>query len=337
MTRVVRLDVWTDPCFDEILAQDGAVSLDVLQRSGDQQHNLELLSKADIYHISAARDEVPPDLQVTIDLIHRCPRLKFVSTSGGVYDTVSLDACSAAGILVVNQAGGNAQSVAEHTFALMLALARRFPESSHALRHSSGFTREDLMGNELSGKTLGLVGLGHIGSRVARLGGAFGMAVLACDPYLEDQEIFARGAQPVAFDTLLASSDIVSLHCPRTHETLGLFNAARFQQMKRGALLVTTARGDIHIESDLYDALVAGHIRGAGLDVWSVEPPPPDHPLLTLQNVVPTYHTAGVTHECRRNVAALAAQQILQICQRKVPTRMVNPETYPRFSVSFAA
>src|SRR3546814_13024480 len=101
--------------------------------------------------------------------------------------------------------------------------------------------------------------------------------------------------------------------------------------MKRGALFVTTARGGIHNESALYDALLTGHIRGAGLDVWSVEPPPPDHPLLALLILVPTYHTAGVTHGCRRNVAALAGHQSLQICQGKEPARMVNPITYPRF------
>src|SRR3546814_16031902 len=113
---------------------------------------------------------------------------------------------------------------------------------------------------------------------------------------------------------------------------MNLFNAARFAKMKRGALFVTTARGGIHNESALYDALLTGHIRGAGLDVWSVEPPPPDHPLLALLNVVPTYHTAGVTHEGRRNVAALAAQQILQMCQGKVPARMVNPNNSPTIS-----
>lgn len=337
MTKVVRLDVWTAPCFDQTLAQDACVTLDVLERSADDAEHLALLSQAEIYHISAARDEVPAALQVTAELIRNCPKLKCVSTSGAGYDTVDVEACSAAGILVVNQAGGNAQSVAEHALAMMLGLARRFPESGDTLKHRSGFTREDLMGNEISGRTLGLVGLGHIGTRVAKLAAAFDMSVLAFDPYLEDETIVARGAKPVVLDELLSSSDIVSLHCPRTQETVSMFNAERFQQMKRGAWFVTTARGGIHNEADLYDAMMAGHIGGAGLDVWSVEPPPPDHPLLALHNVIPTYHTAGVTHEGRRNVAAMAAQQILQICRGEVPARMVNPDIYPRFSVSFAA
>lgn len=138
MTKVVRLDVWTAPCFDQTLAQDACVTLDVLERSADDAEHLALLSQAEIYHISAARDEVPAALQVTAELIRNCPKLKCVSTSGAGYDTVDVEACSAAGILVVNQAGGNAQSVAEHALAMMLGLARRFPESGDTLKHRSG-------------------------------------------------------------------------------------------------------------------------------------------------------------------------------------------------------
>lgn len=335
MINVVRLDVWTAACFDEILARDPRIKLDVLKRDSDPEHARRLLAKADIYHVSAARDEVPSHLQVGAELIALCPNLKCVSTSGAGYDTVDVPACSKAGVLVVNQAGGNAQSVAEHALALMLALARRLPESAHLLKHGKGFSREDLMGNELCGRTLGLVGLGHIGTKVAKLAHAFGMTVLAYDPYLNEGTITARNAQPVSLDELLVSSDIVSLHCPRTPETLNMFNAHRFQKMKPGAWFVTTARGGIHNEEDLLDALVAGHIGGAGLDVWSVEPPPPEHPLLALHNVVPTYHTAGVTHEGRSSIAAIAAEQILQICRGESPPRAVNPDVLPAFAGRF--
>jgi len=329
--KVVRLNLWTDPSFDRIVGASPDATLAVADLAGPPQAIQDLLGQADVYHVSAAKDEVPPQWQVTRELIGQCPRLVCASTSGAGYDTVDVDACTEHGILVVNQAGGNAASVAEHAFGLMLAIARRIVESDQLLKTRNGFSREDLMGRELNGQTLGLVGIGHIGRYVARLGQAFGMQVLAVDPYLDAAEIRARGATPAPLDELLASSDVVSLHCPRTAETRGMFGAAAFRSMKRGALFISTARGGIHDEAALYDALAAGHLGGAGLDVWNVEPPPSDHPLLTLPNVVSTYHTAGVTHEGRRKVATMAAEQIVALCAGTLPGRIVNPEALPAF------
>ena len=329
--QVVRLNLWTDPAFDRIVGASPDAALTVVDLASPRQAILAQLGEADIYHVSAAKDEVPPQWQVTRELIRHCPRLICASTSGAGYDTVDVDACTEHGILVVNQAGGNAASVAEHAFGLMLAVTRRIVESDHLLKTASGFSREDLMGRELSGQTLGLVGIGHIGRYTARLAQAFGMHVLATDPYLDAAEIQARGARPVPLDELLASSDVVSLHCPRTAETRNLFGASAFRSMKRGALFISTARGGIHDEAALYDALAAGHLGGAGLDVWNVEPPPSDHPLLTLPNVVSTYHTAGVTHEARRKVAAMAAEQIVALCAGTLPGRIVNPDALPAF------
>lgn len=336
--KVVRLNLWTDPSFDEILSASPNVSLRVLSLQDDSPATIwEQLELADIYHISAAKDEVPVEWLVTPQLIQRCPNLACVSTSGAGYDTVDVQACTDAGILVVNQAGGNANSVAEHAIGLMLSVSRRIVESDQKLKTETGFSREDLMGHELSGKVLGLVGLGHIGTRTARLGTAFGMDVLAYDPYLDEKAIAARGARAVSLDHLLANSDIVSLHCPRTAETNGLFAAEVFGQMKRGALFISTARGGIHDEAALYDALASGHLAGAGLDVWRIEPPPADHPLLSLSNVVSTYHTAGVTHEGRKNVATMAATQILQVCAGETAERMINKEVLPKFLARFKA
>lgn len=324
--NVLRLDVWIDPCFDEIVGKEAGIKLSVMDMHGDEDANWAMLAETDVYHVSAAKDEVPLKWQVTPELIARCPRLKVVSSTGAGYDTIDVEACTQAGILVVNQAGGNANSVAEHTFALMLAVIRRVVESDHLLKTATGLVREDLMGRELSGKVLGLVGIGHIGTRVARIADAFGMQVLAYDPYVDAAEIRARGAKPVSLEELIASSDVVSLHCPRNKETLGMFGSKAFGNMKRGALFISTARGGIHDESALYTALEAGHLGGAGLDVWTVEPPPHDHPLLSLPNVVSTYHTAGVTHEGRRNIAAISASQILDICAGRTPPRMINPQ-----------
>lgn len=326
--NIVRLALWIDPCFDEIIGRSG-LGLSVMELDDTEEANWAKLAQADIYHISAAKDEVPATWQITPELLARCPRLKVVSSMGAGYDTVDVDACTRAGVLVVNQAGGNANSVAEHTLALMLAVSRRIVESVHLLKTSSGLRREDLMGHELAGKVIGLVGIGHIGTRVAQLANAFGMRVLACDPYVDDAAILARGAAPVSMEELLASSDVVSLHCPRDSETLGMFSGKEFQSMRRGALFISTARGGIHDEMALYTALEAGHLGGAGLDVWTVEPPPHDHPLLSLPNVVSTYHTAGVTHEGRRNIAQIGAQQILEVCAGRTPPRMINPEALP--------
>lgn len=328
--RVVRLDLWIDPVFDRILRDAPGLALAVMKLNAPRSENMDLLRGARFYHISAAKDEVPLQWQVTRDLLDQCPDLACVSTSGAGYDTVDVAACTDAGVLVVNQAGGNANSVAEHALGLMLAVSRRVLESASRLRNDCGFSREDLMGHELSDKTLGLVGLGHIGQRTAQLGAAFNMHVVAHDPYLKPDEITARGAQPVSLEELLAASDFVSLHCPLTSETRGMFDALAFARMKQGAIFITTARGGIHQEAALYDALLAGHLAGAGLDVWDVEPPARENPLLALSNVVPTFHTAGVTHEARRNVARMAAEQLVALAEGRQAARVVNPLAWQR-------
>lgn len=187
------------------------------------------------------------------------------------------------------------------------------------------------MGHEISGRTIGLVGIGHIGTRVAALARAFGMQVVAFDPHLTPEEIERRGAQPVSFEALLAQSDFVSLHCPRDASTLKMMNADTFARMKRGAIFITTARGGIHDEAALVQALRSGHLAGAGVDVWDQEPPPLDHPLLSMDNVYATFHVAGVTHEARRNMGAISAQQIVDVLAGERPPRLINPEVWPAF------
>lgn len=333
--NVVRLDFWIDPSFDRIIESHGGMELSVMKLSDPDEVNWKKLAAADIYHVSAAKDEVPGQWQVTAELLARCPRLKVVSSTGAGYDTIDVDACTHAGVLAVNQAGGNAGSVAEHAFAFMLSLAHRVKESDQLMRTTTGLIRENLMGHELAGKVLGLVGIGHIGTRMAQLASAFGMEALAYDPYVEEADIHKRGACPVSLDALLAGSDVVSLHCPRNKETLGMFGETRFKAMKRGSWFISTARGGIHDEAALYESLKSGHLAGAGLDVWAVEPPPLDHPLLTLPNVLCTYHTGGVTHEARRNIATISARQILDIAQGKTPPRMINPTVFASVQAKF--
>lgn len=337
LMRVVRADLWIDPAFDRFFREREGVVLDVFPRRGADEAAAALLAQAHVYHVSAAKDELPKQWFVTDSLLQRCPGLLCVSSTGAGYDTVDVAACTTAGIPVVNQAGGNAASVAEHTFGLLLGVSRRMLECDRRLRREQGFGREDVMGHEIRGKTLGIVGIGHVGTRVAALARAFGMEVLATDPLLDPAEIVRRGAAPVTFEELLERSDVVSLHCPRDKTTLKMMDAAAFARMKQGALFITTARGGIHDEAALTDALRSGHLAGAGIDVWDQEPPPLDHPLLQMDNVFATFHTAGVTHEARRNMAVIAAEQILQLLAGHRPPRLINPEVWPAFQARLQA
>ena len=329
--RVVRSDLWIDPAFDARLAREPGVSLGVFPARGNTAAALDMLAGAHVYHVSAAKDELPQEWFARADLLARCPQLLCVSSSGAGYDTVDVPACTAAGVAVVNQSGGNAASVAEHTFGLMLGVSRRMVEGDRRLRRETGYSREDVMGHEIQGKTLGVVGIGHTGGRVAALGKAFGMEVIATDPLLAAEEIGRRGARAVTLHELLAQSDIVSLHCPRDASTLKMIDAEAFARMKKGAIFITTARGGIHDEAALAQALRSGHLAGAGIDVWDQEPPPLDHPLLAMDNVYGTFHTAGVTHEARRNVASIASDQIAGLLAGERPPRLVNPEVWPAY------
>jgi len=327
--RVLRFNTWIDPVFDVTLGARPNIALDVQSFEEPRAKGLESLSQAHVLHLSPAKDEVPREWFVTAELLKHAPQLLCVSSGGAGYDTIDVPACTAAGIAVVNQAGGNAVSVAEHTLGLILSVAHRQSESDKALRASGRrFSREDLMGHEISGKVIGLVGIGHVGTRVAELAHAFRMKVLATDPNLTSAEIERRGATPASLDELLAQSDVVSLHCPRLPNTLKMMAQAQFERMKKGSIFISTARGGIHDEQALADALNRGHLAGAGLDVWDVEPPPYDHPLLAHPGVVATYHTAGVTHEARRNVAHMSAQQILSFLDGELPHRLLNPDVW---------
>ncbi|WP_232825161.1 hydroxyacid dehydrogenase [Salinicola sp. RZ23] len=332
---VFRLDVWYDVSMQQRYDDRPDIHLTTLPVTSAPEDHAATLQQAHAYQISSAKDETPARWFADERLLAHMPDLLCVSTSGSGYDTVDVEACTRAGVLVMNQAGANARSVAEHTLGLMLGLNKRLAESDHRLRRGGDFSREDLMGRELHGKTLGLVGIGHIGRRVAELARAFGMHVIAHDPLLDAETIGQRGARPVTLPVLLGEADIVSLHCPRQADTLDLFDAQAFAAMKPGALFITTARGGIHSEAALTAALQSGHLAGAGIDVWDVEPPPQEHPLLQMSNVMATYHTAGVTHEARRNIATWAADQLLATLDGQVPPRLLNPEAWPRYAERF--
>lgn len=305
--------------------------------ASDDAKNWSVMEESHAYHICAARDEVPQQWQVGDELLERSPNLLCVSSSGAGYDTIDVQACDRHGVLVVNQTGCNADSVAEHAMGLLLSVKHRIAESDRVMRKAAYTTREDLMGHEVRGLTIGLVGVGNIGRRVALMAKAFGMRVLGYDPYLSNDELRSRGVEPVSLDSLVSESDVVSIHCPRTPETVGFFGQTRFASMKPGAVFISTARGGIHDEEALAEALQSGHLSGAGLDVWTVEPPPADSALVAMPNVVSTYHTAGVTHEARRNAARMAAEQLLVVLAGHHPERLVNPSQWATFQKRYKA
>jgi D-3-phosphoglycerate dehydrogenase len=219
---------------------------------------------------------------------------------------------------------------------MLLTLSKRILEADRALRREQVLNRNALMGTEVQGKTIGIVGLGNVGRRIAELcKGLLGMTILAYDPYLSAAEMAARGGAKVELDELLRRSDYVSISCPLTKESRGMIGAREFALMQKHAYFITTARGFIHDEVALFEALRSQSIAGAGLDVWGKEPPPPDHPLLQFDNVLASPHTAGVTKEARANMGRIAAEQILDALDGKRPPRIINPEVWPRYAARF--
>jgi D-3-phosphoglycerate dehydrogenase len=220
---------------------------------------------------------------------------------------------------------------------MLLTLSKRIIEADRALRRDRDVNRNALMGTEAEGRTIGIVGIGNVGRRIAELcRGLLRMNVLAYDPYLSKSEIAERGAQKVELDELLQRSDYVSINCPLDKNSRGMIGARQFAMMQPHAYFITTARGFIHDEDALLEALKTRKIAGAGLDVWSKEPPPPEHPLLQLDNVLASPHTAGVTKEARENMGRIAAEQLLGALDGGRPPRIINPEVWPLYSERFA-
>jgi D-3-phosphoglycerate dehydrogenase len=262
-------------------------------------------------------------------VIGACPDLRVIARNGVGYDAVDLDAATERGIPVTVTPGANQESVAEHTIALILAVARGIVPQHEAIR-AGGFRR--LLGVPLRGRTLGLVGMGRIGREVARRAAAFGMRLLVCDPVADPATVEQLGITLVPLDELLAQSDFVSLHLPLSEATRRLIDARALALMKPTAFLINTARGDVVSEDDLAEALKSGTIAGAALDVFTEEPPPAGHPLTQMENVVCTAHTAGIDLQAREDMAMLAAHAIITLSRGDWPEdQVVNPDCRATF------
>jgi D-3-phosphoglycerate dehydrogenase len=322
--------------FGEMLGARGDIRLDMLEQTSPDEGALQVLSAARAYQMSSARDELAPHYHARAELLGKAPNLLIVSTNGAGYDTVDVNACTARGVLVVNQSGGNAEAVAEHVLGMMLCLIKRVPDSDRALRAGTIKNRNDYTGGEAFGRTLGIIGLGNVGRRVAELAGIlFKMKVLAYDPYVSAEVTKARGAEKVELDELLTRADFVSINCPLTPETRKLMGAREFALMKPDAFFITTARGSIHDEEALERALRDKKLAGAGLDVWEKEPPAASHPLMQYGNVMVTPHMAGVTKEARIRMGRIAAEQMLDALDGKEVPRIVNPQVWADYAKRF--
>jgi len=333
--RLVYFEKFFDPIAEKTLAARPEIELVRLRYASPQSENWPEMSRSHGYQIQP-RGELSEPWFGNAALIERCPGLLAICSSGAGYDMVDVDACTAAGVIVCNQSGFNKEAVAEHALGLMLTLAKKIGVADRALRASPVSDRWRFTGNDIRGKTVGIIGIGQIGTRTAELcRGLFGMTVLASDPYLTAEQVAERGGIKVELDELMRRSDFVSVHCPRNSETLGMLGRAHFALMKPTAYFINTARGGIHREDDLAAALAARQIAGAGLDVFLQEPPQPDHPLLAFDNVIATPHNAGMTEESLHDLAEATAEQWIEIFAGAVPPRLVNPAAWPRYAERF--
>ncbi len=337
--NILYFDYVMDPIFLDLLEADGGFAIDRRTLKDPEAINFEALTRTHVYQISSAKDELPKAFWGDADLFAKCPNILLLSTYGAGYDVCDLEAATAAGVAVVNQAGGNKEGVAEHALAMMLTVAKKMIDADRALRRGGITDRAAFKGIELNDKTVGIIGIGHVGTRLAAMcKGIFNCRVLAYDPMLSAEAVAARGAEKVeSLHEMAAGCDFVSLNCPLIPTTRGMVDASVFAAMKPGAIYVATARGYIHDEKALTEALASGHLAGAGLDVWDIEPPPTDHPILAMDNVIVSPHTAGVTFESRRNIAKITAEQLIAIRDGEKPPRLLNPEVWPKFQERFQA
>jgi D-3-phosphoglycerate dehydrogenase / 2-oxoglutarate reductase len=335
--RVFYVKYLPSAVYPTVLAKRPDVQLDKLENDSPDDQVSPILTQGHVYQIGASRQIIAPHFQVNAVLLARTPNLIAASSNGAGYDTIDVDACTDAGVAVVNQSGGNKEAVAEHALAMMLTLSKHLAEANRQARTGQAVDRGTYIGRELNGRTLGVLGIGNVGGRLTAIcRAAFNMRVLAYDPFLTAEQIQARGAEKVELDALLAQSDYVSVHCPLTKQNRKMMGAAQFARMKPEAYFITTARGFIHDEAALAEALGKQQIAGAGLDVWEDEPPPHEHPLMAFDNVLVSPHIAGSTIEARENMGRIAAEQALEILDGKRPPRLINPEVWPAYRERFA-
>jgi len=282
------------------------------------------LSEAELFDMIGDFDglAIRSSTKVTEELLQHAERLKVVGRAGIGVDNVDLPACTKRGVVVMNTPLGNAITTAEHAMAMMLSLARDIPQATRSTR-AGKWEKSCFMGVELTGKILGLIGAGNIGSIVASKALGYGLKVQAYDPFLTEERAAKLGVKKVDLDELLGSSDIVSLHVPKTPETTNIISASALNKMKAGSMLVNCARGGLVDELALVAALQSGHLRGAAMDVFEVEPAR-ENPLFDLDNVICTPHLGASTIEAQEKVAIQIAEQISDLLLTGAVNNAIN-------------
>ena len=260
--------------------------------------------------------------KVTEEMLEKADKLKVIGRAGTGVDNIDIDSASIRGILVINTPGANAMAAAEHTMAMMLALARHVPQANQSI-HEGRWEKKRFMGTELYKQTLGILGLGRIGSLVADRAIGMGMEVIGHDPYMTPEATARMGLTWVELDELFSKSDFITLHTPQTRETENIINRSSIARMKPGTRIINCARGGLINEDDLFEAIKSRHIAGAALDVFSSEPPV-NNPLITLENVIATPHLGASSIQAQANVARVIASQLIDYLLNGIIQNAVN-------------
>src|SRR5947209_503872 len=303
-----------------------AAGLDLLRQAGIELDDRQKLKGAELQEALRQADGVivRSDTRITAADLENPGRLRVIVRAGVGVDNIDVAAATRRGIVVMNTPGGNTVSTAEHTITMLLALARHTPAADVSIRQGK-WERTKFVGTQLAGKTLGIIGLGRVGREVARRAAGLDMKVVGYDPFLSKERAAQLGIESLPdLDQLLPRCDFVTVHTPLTEETRDLIGARELSLMKPGSRILNCARGGIINEAALADALRSGHLAGAALDVFGQEPPPADHPLLQLSNVVMTPHLGASTTEAQESVAREAAQLLIDFLTRGVVQFAVN-------------
>ena len=310
----------------KVLAADGISpkGIELLQKEFEvvvkdklpKEELLEIIPEFDAIMVRSAS-------KITKEVIDRATNLKIIGRAGVGVDNIDIPAATARGIIVINSPGGNTIAATEHTMAMMLAMSRNIPIANETMQKGE-WNRKKYVGVELRGKTLGVVGMGRIGSGVAKRALAFEMNVIAYDPYINEERAKALGVKVVTFDELIEQSDFITVHMPLTPDTKGMIGMEQMKKMKKGVRLVNCARGGIIVEEDLAEAVKSGLVAGAAIDVYTSEPVTKDHPLVGVPGIVLTPHLGASTVEAQIGVSLDVSKGIIAALHGEPVATAVN-------------